>query len=185
MNRSTPTVAIALLCLAAAPALAQHDHKILGVGHDDSNILHFHSHDAMPFDMGPSAFQGIDGFATAEVAFESIADHPGIGLFALDPSSNIRAVLVAADAGIQIFGGIDPLPIGGELVLGNPFFHIIPIFNIFHGEIGHEYSLRMKFHDASGLYHDSDEFNIRFVAVPAPAAALPLLGLVSLRRSRR
>lgn len=172
---------------ASTPALAQHDHSVLAAGRDASGMLHMHTHDAMPFEVMPSTFSGIDGFATAEVAFESLmSDHPAIGLFTLDEASDIRAVLVAQDHGIQAFAGPDPLPIGGEVYLGHPFFHVMPVYNIFDGDIGDEFSMWFRFTDVSGMYMDSTPFELRFVAVPAPATAsvLLLLGLATARRRR-
>lgn len=180
--------ALALFGVFAAPALAQHDHSLIQAGRDESGILHMHTHDAMPFEVMPSTFSGIDGFATAEVAFESLsADHPAIGLFMLDEASDLRAVLVAQDDGIQVFGGgPDPLPIGGEVFLGHPFFHVMPVYNIFNGKVGDEFSMWFKFTDVSGMYMESAPFELRFVAVPAPATAslMMMLGLAAARRRR-
>ncbi|MFO0836415.1 MAG: hypothetical protein U0638_15720 [Phycisphaerales bacterium] len=184
-----PSLAAALaVCSIAVPALAQHDHSLIQAGRDESGMLHMHTHDAMPFEVMPSAFAGIDGFATAEVAFESLsADHPAIGLFMLDEASDLRAVLVAQDHGIQVFGGgPDPLPIGGEVYLGHPFFHVMPVYNIYDGKVGDEFSMWFRFTDVSGMYTESQPFELRFVAVPAPAgvASFLMLGLGAMRRRR-
>ncbi len=182
------TAGLALFAaFAAAPVLAQHDHSILAAGCDDSGMLHMHTHDAMPFEVMPSMFSGIDGFATAEVAFESLsADHQAIGLFMLDEASDLRAVLVAQDDGIQVFGGgPDPLPIGGEVFLGHPFFHVMPVYNIYDGNVGDEFSIWFKFTDASGIYMESEPFEMRFVAVPTPSSvALGVVGALGWRRRR-
>lgn len=186
-NRLMAAASAAAIVFIATPALAQHDHSILSVGRDDAGVLHMHTHDAMPFEVMPSIYSGIDGFATAEVAFESLsADHPAIGLFMLDESSDIRATLLAQDDGIQVFGGgPNPLPVGGEIYLGHPFFHVLPVYNIFAGKVGDEFSMWFRFTDASGLYSDSDPFEMRFVAVPAPAApAIGVIGVLALRRKR-
>lgn len=189
MHRRTPFSALAAAALVffTAPALAQHDHSLIQAGRDESGMLHMHTHDHMPFEVMPSVFSGIDGFATAEVAFESLsADHPAIGLFMLDEASDLRAVLIAQDHGIQLFAGPDPLEIGGEVVLGHPFFHVMPVYNIYDGNIGDEFTMTFKFTDVSGMYTESEPFELRFVAVPAPmtASTMVLLGLVSARRRR-
>jgi len=123
----------------------------------------------------------------AEVAFESLMeDHPQIGVFMLDPRSDIRAILLGADPGIQVYDGLNPVPIGGEIVLGPPVFHYLPVWNIFDGEIGEEYALRFMFRDASGIHTDSEPFDITFTPVPTPTgAALAGIGLFALATRRR
>jgi hypothetical protein len=185
---NVPAVAaIAALVITAGAALAQHDHSLIQAGRTDGNQLVMHTHAPMPFEVEPSIFPEFQGYATAEVAFESLMeDHPAIGVFLLDPRADIRAILVGADPDISVFDGLHQVAIGEQIVLGPPVFHYLPVYNINPGIPGQEYELRFQFHDASGIYSDSDVFGLRFTPVPAPAGAalFSLTALAAFRRRR-
>ncbi|MBL8764377.1 MAG: hypothetical protein JNM07_08930 [Phycisphaerae bacterium] len=188
LSLSTLTITgLIVATLAPGAAMAQHDHEIVAVGRDAGGKLRMHTHAVMPFDVPESPFQGIAGYATAEVALESLlSDHTNIGLFTLDPSSDIRARLVGADAGIQVYDGLNPLAIGDEINLGHPIFHYLPVWNIFDGVIGQAYGLNFVFRDASGLYSDSDPIQLTFTPVPSPGSiGLGLIGLNAIAARRR
>lgn len=171
----------------AAAAIAQPHHEEVQVGADASGRLHMHTHAAMPFPLDESPFPGITGWAGAEVALASLSeDHPGIGLFLLSPTCDIRAVFLGSDPGVQVYNGLVPMVPGEEMVLGAPVIHYMPVWNITSGTPGEAYALRFRFRDASGQYAESDAFEVTFTPVPAPGGALVSAGvLVALNARRR
>lgn len=173
-------------CVLAGTALAQPHHEEVQVGVDASGQLHMHTHAPMPFVLPVSPFPGIDGYAHAEVALASLpSDHPQVGLFLLPQTVDIRAVLVSHSPGMHVYGGLDPLPVGGELVLGAPVIHYLPIWNISSTTPGEVKDISFFFRDASGQFMNSEVFTITFTAVPAPSGALALAGLGVLAARRR
>lgn len=177
-----------VLATSAGAAWAQpHLHEEVQVGRDSLGRLHMHTHAHMPFILPESPFPGIHGYAHAEVALASLpSDHPHIDLFMLPQTVDIRAVLVAQSPGMQVYGGLDPLPIGSELVLGAPVIHYMPIWNITATTPGEVKTISFFFRDASGQFTDSDVFSITFTAVPSPAALTSLAaGLLLIPRRRR
>lgn len=180
-------VAFASTLVTACAALAQPHHQEIMCGVDAAGQLHMHHHAVMPFVLPPSPFPGIDGYAQAEVALSSLdVDHPAIGLFTLPQTVDIRAVLVSQSPGMQVFGGITPLPIGGELVLGAPVIHYMPIWNITQGQPGEVKDIALYFRDASGQFQDSEVFTLQFQVVPTPATAMVLVaGILPICRRRR
>lgn len=184
--RTLVTAAAAALAGLAAPALAQHDHDLLEIGRTEAGALEFHTHAMLPIPIPLSTFEEFPGYATAEVAFESLAAPNTHGQFPLLPGSDIRVIVVAADPGLTLFDGLTPVPIGGEVVLGPPFFHYLPVWNIAPSPLGGVYSVTLMAHDAAGLQTDSAPFQVSFVSVPVPGAGLAIaLGLGAVGRRRR
>jgi hypothetical protein len=187
MRTLHPVVLVSALIAAAGSALAQPHHEEIQVARNANGVLHMHTHAHMPFPLEPSPFPGIDGYAGAEVGLASIpSDHPAIGLFMLPNNVDIRAVLVAQDPDMQVFGGANPLPVGGELVLDPPDIHYLPVWNIHTGSVGQEHGISFFLRDAPGSFADSQIFTITFTPLPAPGALGPaaMAGLLALRRRR-
>lgn len=186
-----PTLlAVTFATALAAPALAQHEHHAeMMLGWElATNRLHVHSHGvAMPYPLPPSPFAGVNGWAEADVAFTSSeTPHPALGTEVLPASVDIRAVLIASSPGISVFGPGGPLPIGGELPLGAPVIHFMPVWNITVTDPGEIKSMTFVFHDASGQLADSLPFTTTFTTVPAPGAAMAIgCGLLAATRRRR
>ena len=141
---------------------------------------------ASSFEVPPSPFAEFPGYATAEIAFESLAAPNSHGSVPPSPGSDIRVVLVSADPGLTLFDGLTAVPIGGEVTLGPPFFHYLPVWSIEAGPLGGVYDVTLIARDANGVHADSLPFEISFTAVPAPgAAALGAAGLAAACRRRR
>lgn len=182
---SAPMVAAAAFGLAA-PALAQHEHhELLEIGRTDADVLEFHTHAMLPIPVPVSTFPEFPGFATAEVAFESLAAPNSHGQLPLLAGSDIRVIVLAADPGLTLFDGLTPVPIGGEVVLGAPFFHYLPVWSIAPGSPPGEYTVTLMARDAAGLQADSAPFQVSFTPVPEPAVGLAVVGGLLLRRRRR
>jgi hypothetical protein len=186
MRVRSAAVGVLAVTACAGSALAQH-HEEIQVAVDAQGRLHMHTHAHMPFMVPESPFAGIPGYATAEVALASMpTDHPAIGLFVLPANVDIRAVLVAADPGMQVFGIPQPLQIGQEIAMGAPVIHVLPVWHLPNGVPGQEYGISFYFRDASGQFQDSEVFELTFMPVPAPGAAALLgvgaLGLCARRR---
>lgn len=174
------------MAVCGSAALAQH-HEEIQAAVDAQGRLHMHTHAPMPFMVPESPFVGIPGYATAEIALASLpSDHPAIGLFMLPATVDIRAVLVAADPGMQVFGIPQPLQVGQEIAMGAPVIHVLPVWHLPNGLPGQEYNISFYFRDASGQLQDSEVFELSFVPVPAPGgAALMGLGALGVCARRR
>lgn len=187
---TTLTLAAASTLLLSAAALAQpHHHAEMMLDHHlATNRIHVHTHGGtMPYVLPASAFPGINGWAAAEVAFTSAeTDHPALGTVVLPATVDLRAVLLSASPGMHVYGGLNPLAIGGELVLGAPVVHFMPIWNISAAAPGEVKSITFMFRDASGQVADSEPFTATFTVVPAPASFLVgLAGACMIGRRRQ
>jgi hypothetical protein len=123
-------------------------------------------HAPLPIGIPRSAFPGYPGFATGAIGFASAElDDPSEEIYTLEPSSEVEARLTFVDAGVAIHDGILPLSVGQSMHFGNPFFDYHPIWTIPSpaGPPDGPFRLRFVFHDASGLYADSDEFEVTLV----------------------
>ncbi|HYE63225.1 MAG TPA: PEP-CTERM sorting domain-containing protein [Phycisphaerales bacterium] len=186
----TAALTTAIAAALAAPALAQphHMNEMMLDWHLASNRIHVHAHgEPMPWHVPPSVFAGVNGWAAADIGFTSAETaHPHLGTDVFPPSVDIRAILVSSSPGIHVFGAGGPLPVGGEIVLGSPVIHHMPVWNITSTTPGEIKTMTWRFRDASGFLADSAPFTISLTAVPAPSAALMLTaGLAGLATRRR
>lgn len=156
----------AAACLLACGAARGHEELI--IGRTASNQLKIHYHAKSPVDMPVSVFPGFPGWAAFEQGFESTAlDEPDEDFFQLDPASDIEFVLVSQDDGIRISSdsGSGFVPIGGTFHFGQPFFDFHPIWNIFDGAPGHDYSIVLFVRDRAAISSDSDPATVTFTPV--------------------
>jgi hypothetical protein len=167
-----------LAVVMSSYALAQHDHDGLEIGRTATNQINAHASIPLLFTIGPSPFPGIDGFARADIPFESATqDHPEDDLFSLPAGVDIRAVLIASSGNAQVFAGTVPTPVGQEILVGPPFFHFLPVWNVTQGPVGSPHSLTFRFRDASGTLSESDPVTLTFVPIPTPAGMLVFAAL--------
>ncbi len=158
----------------------------LQVGRNETNQIIMHIEGGQPFDLEESPFPGFDGFAASDPGFVALpVDNPGEGIFALPSSADLEFELLAADAHIQVWNdtGSAPMLIGERFTMGQPLFHIHPIWHSPDGTPGEEYGIQVRLHDLSGQLAASNAYTILFSPVPEPTAATMLLiGGIFLRR---
>lgn len=116
-----------------------------------------------------SIFPGITGYATGEVGFHSAAfDEPGNDFFQLSPAADFRFVLLAKDAGVEVWNdtGSGFMGVGDSFFIGQAPFDTHPIWNIVDGTPGKSYSLTLKVRDLNGVYTESEPFRLSFTPAP-------------------
>jgi hypothetical protein len=195
MPRHIPAVLIlpAILAVAglATSARAQHDHTLIDVGAvgpgGPGSTLALHTHAVFPMDMPESTLPGFTGYVMIELAFQSLEAPNAHGQVPLETGADIRIVLDSIDPGLLLYNGATPLSPGGELALGSPFFHYIPLWQVPDGPQGLVYSATFHARDAAGFHTDSAPLTFSFITVPAPttAAILSLAALTATRRRRK
>jgi hypothetical protein len=190
MPRTHLITAAAITTLAglATPALAQHDHTIIDVGAVGpggvGSQLALHTHAVLPMDMPESTLPGFTGYLMIELAFQSLEAPNAHGQVPLEPGADIRIVLDSIDPGLILYNGATPLSPGGELTLGSPFFHYIPLWQVPDGPQGLIYSATFHARDAAGVHTTGAPMTFSFITVPSPGAAA-LLSLAALTAPRR
>jgi hypothetical protein len=154
----------------AVPALA---HDMTYVGRSAAGKLKvYYDPETFPVEMQPSVFAEVDGWANADFGFEPITEAEWWNdFYPLSSASFIEFVLVSQDEGVQVlqdeFQG--PLPVGGAYPIGNPYFHLHPMWNIHEPAFDREFSMTIILRDRNGIYADSDPIIYTFVAIPCPA----------------
>lgn len=142
------------------------------VGRSAAGQLKVQAEFPQPHELEMSVFPGITGYATGLVGVHSTElDEPTNDFFQLAITANLRFVLLAKDAGIEMWNdtGSGYLGISGTFYVGQPPFDTHPIWNIVTGVPSVEYSLTLKLHDVNGIYSDSDPFVLSFTPVsPQP-----------------
>ena len=111
------------------------------------------------------------GYATAALGLHSIfVDDPTNDLFAPSTDADFSFILLAKDPGMEVWNdhGSAFMTNGESYQIGHPIFDNHPIWNLVSGTPGNSYSLTIKFHDASGIYPDSDPVVLSFTPI-APA----------------
>ena len=169
--------------LAGAPAWGQHG--LIEIGHTIANQLVFHLEEPLPLPMHESMLPGHPGYATEEVAIESLHMmnmHEHIPLL---PGSDIRMMLVSIDAGLSLYNGATPIVAGTEWVLGSPHFHVTPLWTIGPGPVGGVFGARLQARDAAGLHEQSAVFEVTFVTVPGAGTLPVVLGMAGVVVRRR
>lgn len=169
-----------------AMALSAQAHE-LRVGRNESDQIIMHIEGGQPFDLEESPFPGFDGFAASDPGFVALpVDNPGEGIFALPSNADLEFELLGADAQIQVWNdtGTAPMLVGERFTMGQPLFHIHPIWHSPDGMPGEEYGIQIRLHDISGQLAASDAYTLLFTPVPepTPAAGLLLLGAIAGRR---
>lgn len=156
------------ICLAmrASPALADEDE--IHVGHNAASQLKAHVEFAQPLALEASVFPGISGYATGLLGMHSTElDEPAEDFFQLSTAADLRFILVAKDAGMEVWNdhGSGFLQIGETFFIGEPPFDTHPIWNLLTNTPGITYSLTIKLHDLNGIYSDSDPVGLSFTAL--------------------
>lgn len=153
--------------IACSCAVAR-GHEELIIGQDSVGRLKIHFHAKLPVEMPVSVFPGFPGWVAVEQGFESAPlDEPDEDFFQLDPASDIEFVLVSQDAGIRISNdtGDGFTPVGGTFHFGQPFFDFHPLWNIYDGVPGTEYSIVLYVRDRASISTDSEEVTVTFTPV--------------------
>lgn len=176
-------IVVVAVGLAGTPAWGQHG--LIEIGRTIANQLVFHLEEPLPLAMHESMLPGIPGYATEEVAIESLQMMNMHEHIPLDPGSDIRMMLVSIDPGLVLLNGTTPIAAGTEWALGSPHFHVTPLWTIGPGPVGGVYGARLRARDAAGLQTESAEFDVTFVTVPAPGALTAVLGMAVVASRRR
>lgn len=171
-NVMTSSIAMVLTLAAGSAALA-HDELI--VASDGAGHLHVHEDfiEPLPLDQTFTGFPGMSGVPLGYTTV--LADEPGEGLFVLPQGVNIVFVLTGVDAGLTMWDGFDPMTTGMMYPLGEPYFHIHPVWSMDGVPVGEVRQLRGVFRDTTGQFEDSHEVIIDFV-IPPPFCAGDLNG---------
>jgi hypothetical protein len=154
---------VVLLGLQFAGSALAHD--AIEMGHHASGQLFPHWHQDDPAPLPISEFPGIKGWAGVTVGIEAIfKDEPEHDLFVLEESCSIQFILIAADPSLYVMNdtGTGHMKIGEAFNLGNPPFHVHPVWNLEEGIYGQTYSIQLQFHDTTGLYTDSGIVTVDF-----------------------
>lgn len=159
----------------------------LQVGRTASNQIVMNILGGQPFDLEESPFPGFDGFAASDPGFVAIVeDDPNTGTLVLPTSSFLKFTLVGIDAGIQIWNdsGSAPMNVGETYTLGQPLFHVHPIWHSPAGIPGNLYDIQIQLFDQTGVLSASPVYTFVFTPVPEPGSLSLLLApaLVILRR---
>ncbi len=164
--------ACAGLLLASLTTLAA-AHDMMYVGRTaDGHLTIFIEDGLLPNMMVQSIYNEFPGWIQTELGMETIGeDVPDYNLYTISSQANVQLVLLAADEGIVLqkeeFAG--PVALGESYLLGHPYFHQHPLWNIVDPRIDQLFSLTFKLHDATGLYADSAPFTLTFGCTPCPA----------------
>ncbi len=156
----------ALLVLAVGGVARGHDELLIGRNSSNQLVIHFHLDKAIPMEV--SVFPGYPGWAAFEQGFESMPiDDPDEDVFMLDPASDLEFVVFLLDDGIRISNdnGSGFVPVGGTFHLGAPFFDFHPIWNIFDGVPGTEYTIEVFARDRNGISTDSEPVAVTYTPV--------------------
>jgi hypothetical protein len=155
------------VALEASQALA-HDEEVIVVGRSAAAELKVDSDFAQPVELPVSIFPGISGYATGELAFHStVLDDPTNDFFQLSTATDFRFVLLAKDAGMEVWNdtGTGFMGTNDTYFMGPAPFDNHPVWNLVTGTPGHGYSLTLKLRDLNGVYPDSAPFVLSFTPV--------------------
>jgi hypothetical protein len=186
MEHSMQKFAFATLAVAglAASAMA---HDVVMVAQSPTGQLIGFNEQHHPALLEPSAFSDLTGWIATDFGFEALAfDAPEIDLYSPNSSADIGFRLLASngvdikrDNGVAGVMGINEL-----YLLGNPYFHVHPVFQTESPNFDSPVSVTVQLVDRNNILADSAPITIQFQAVPAPGA-LGLLGLAGLASRRR
>jgi hypothetical protein len=155
-------------------ALAGEDEVI--VGHSGSGQLKVEVGFEAPLGLEVSVFPGFPGYATGEVGFHSAPfDEPAEDLFQLSSGADLRFILVAKDAGMEVLNdhGSAFMQVGETFYLGIAPFDEHPLWDLVSGTPGNSYSLTLKIRDVNGVYTESDPFVLSFTPNPPVMSIQP------------
>ena len=163
----SPLLVLALAACAGSSVFA-HEEQVLLVGRTAAGELHVHMDFNQPVELPVSIFPGIPGYAFGELAFHStILDEPAEDLFQLSTAADFRFVLLAKDAGMEVWNdtGSGYMATNDTFFIGPSPFDTHPIWNIVNGTPGNTYSLTLMLHDLNNVYADSDPFVLSFTPI--------------------
>lgn len=170
-----------LLSLAFA-MIAKADEDELHIGRSSTGQLKVEVGFSQPHELEPSVFPGITGHATGLLGIHSIDfDEPTNDLFLLSTNADLKFVLLAKDAGMEIWNdtGSAYMNVGESFNIGQPAFDTHPIWNIPAGVAGIEYSVTIKVHDLTGTHSDSDSIVLSFTPAQIPRPQLSITASAS------
>jgi hypothetical protein len=186
MEHSMQKFAFATLAVAglAASAMA---HDVVMVAQSPTGQLVGYNRQHHPALLEPSAFSELTGWVATDFGFEALAfDDPDADLFVANPGADIGFRLLSADGvDVKRDNGVAGFMAINELyLLGNPYFHVHPIFQTQTPDFDSPVSITVQLIDRNNIHADSAPITMRFQAVPTPGA-LGLLGLAGLASRRR
>lgn len=140
-----------------------HEEQEILVGRSAADAIKVMTGFEQPIELPESIFPGIPGHATGELAFHStILDDTLADFFQLSLDADFQLVLLAKDAGMEIWNGQGYMQTNEIYAIGPAPFDTHPIWNIVGGAAGKNYSLTMKLQDRNGVYPDSEPFVLSF-----------------------
>lgn len=170
LSRNASGVALAVLIVSSVFAAFAHEEQELVVGASAAGKLKLVPGFPQPFEVPPSIFPGISGFASGEIAFHStILDDPTNDVFQLSTAGDFRWVLLAKDAGIEVLNdaGSGFMNVGETFIIGPSPFDTHPVWNIVSNGVGKVYSLTLELLDVNSVYTNSGPIVLSFISAPA------------------
>jgi len=152
-----------------------HGEAPINVGHNGAGLLTVEVQTIQPLVLHPSPYPGISGYATALIGLHSVVfDDPFNDVFKPSPDADFRFILLAKDPGMEIWqdGGVRFMTNGESFYIGHPPFDTHPVWNLISSTPGNIYSLTIKFHDATGIYPDSDPLILTFTPIAPPQLSI-------------
>lgn len=162
-SRNIGALTVAALALLVATSSVAHEEEVILVGHNTAGELVVDSDFEQPVELPVSIFPSNPGFATGELAFHStILDEPLNDFFQLSTAADFQFILLAKDAGMEVWNGTAFMQINEAYLMGPSPFDSHPIWNIVNGIPGNSYSVTLKIRDTNGIYPDSNPFEVSF-----------------------
>jgi hypothetical protein len=174
LNRSR-IIAALLLGVLVTPRAFGHGESVINVGRNGEGFLKVELNFEPPLALRRSPFPGISGYATGSLGIHSVFfDDPFNDLFQLSTSADFRFILLAKDPGMEVWNdhGSAFMTNGESFFIGHPIFDNHPVWNLVSGTPGNSYSLTIKFHDANGIYPDSDPLVLSFTSIAPPQLSI-------------
>lgn len=159
------------LCFIAPTAFAHIGEATINVGRNGSGLIKVELAYQQPLVLHPSIFPGISGYATSFLGVHSIFfDDPFNDFYQPSTAADFSFILLSKDPGMEVWNdhGGAFMTNGESFQIGHPVFDTHPIWNLVSGVPGSNYSLTIKFHDATGIYPDTDPIVLSFTPI-APA----------------
>ena len=150
----------------ASPTRAENE---IQIGRSPTGQLKVQVSFVQPLGLEVSTIPGFPGFATGDVGFHSVAaDDASEDFLELSPLADLRFILLAKDAGMEVWNdtGSAPMRVGESFYIGPAFFDTHPIWDIVSGIPGQAYSLTLGIHDVNGIHADSEPLVLQFTPTP-------------------
>jgi len=156
-------------------AFAHIGEATINVGRNASGHIKVELAYQQPLVLHPSQTTNVPGYYTGALGIHSLAfDDPFNDFFRPSTDSDFSFILLAKDSGMEVWNdhGSAFMTNGESFHIGHPIFDTHPIWNLVSGVPGSNYSLTIKFHDANGIYPDSDPIVLIFTPIAPPQLSI-------------